>query len=132
MIHPELVDDDWGHAFHEAMAGGWGYDSDEEYSKDSCEAVPPGSKVDTTVFSRHDVKRVIALSNGENDVAEWLVAVELHDGRFGFVAAGCDYTGWDCQAGGHACIAATEDDLIRFGIGVGERERLGLKIEENS
>lgn len=77
-------------------------------------------------FSREDVAEVIALSEGENEGPDWLAVVRLHDGRFGFLSAGCDYTGWDCQADGQAFVAASLAELIQFGIPAHDRERLGL------
>jgi len=45
-------------------------------------------------FSLADVRYVIAEQVGENDGDDWCALVELHGGRFGYVTAGCDYTGW--------------------------------------
>ena len=85
-----------------------------------------GSVAPAGPFSRDDVAEVIALSEGENEGPDWLAVVRLHDERFGFVMAGCDYTGWDCQAGGMAFIASSLAELIQFGIPETDRERLGL------
>jgi hypothetical protein len=71
-----------------------------------------------------DVVRIIAESAGENDGPEWLMVFEAKDGRFGFLAAGCDYTGWDCQAGGSTVVADTLADLIQYGLTDEARERL--------
>jgi hypothetical protein len=46
-------------------------------------------------FTLEDVAEVIASDDGENDVRDWLAVFRLHDGRFAFISAGCDYTGWD-------------------------------------
>ena len=56
---------------------------------------PPNSDVNVAVFTMEDVKRVIAVRQGENDADDWLGVFELHDGRFAYLKAGCDYTGWD-------------------------------------
>jgi hypothetical protein len=40
----------------------------------------------------------------------------LKDGRWFLLAAGCDYTGWDCQAGGVAKIADSREELEQYGI----------------
>jgi len=48
-----------------------------------------------TTFSVDDIARIISAENGQNDEEEWVGVFELKDGRFVFVAAGCDYTGWD-------------------------------------
>lgn len=46
-------------------------------------------------FTRMDVAYVIAYVDGEPDEDSWMCIVELHDGRFGYVEGGCDYTGFD-------------------------------------
>lgn len=88
----------------------------------------PGATCSNTPFTREDVVKILAISEGENDGPDWICAGRLKDGRWFFLAAGCDYTGWDCQAGGNATVANTKKDLIRLGIGVEHRARLGLKI----
>lgn len=105
----------------------FGEDSGGNTSK-ATDAIPPHSKVDTTPPNLADVKTVIAAVNGENDGAEWLGLFELNDGRFCVAGGGCDYTGWDCQAGNHISVAASLDDAIRFGLSEQERARLGLTL----
>lgn len=46
-------------------------------------------------FKREDVKRVLLMSNGDNDGPDWIGLFELNDGRYAGLSAGCDYTGWD-------------------------------------
>jgi hypothetical protein len=43
--------------------------------------------------------------------------------------ASCDYTGWDCQASGHASVALSLGDLLRLGMDAHERSRCGLAID---
>lgn len=87
-----------------------------------------GSSAEATAVRRKNIAKVIASAEGENDGPAWLIVVELNDGRFAFLSASCDYTGWDCQAGGQ-CIVDTElPHLIRFGIGEEDRTRLGLSL----
>lgn len=50
---------------------------------------------DTSPFNMDDVAYIIGSDDGENDGASWIMAGVLKDKRFFFVAAGCDYTGWD-------------------------------------
>lgn len=50
---------------------------------------------DVAPFAISDVAEVIAVADGENDGENWLGVFRLRDGRFAFVTAGCDYTGWD-------------------------------------
>ncbi len=81
-------------------------------------------------FTLADVSEVIAAEPGENDGPSWLMAGRLKDGRFFFLDAGCDYTGWDCQAGGDAQVADTLDNLIRFGMTQDARDRLKLPLRD--
>lgn len=61
-------------------------------------------------YAPKDIKRVIAAEDGENDGDNWLGLFEMADGRFLSLRAGCDYTGWDCQASGSAEWTSTEDE----------------------
>lgn len=92
----------------------------------------PGFEGSDAPFDLPDVARVIAHSEGENDGPDWVAVVELNDGRFGVVQAGCDYTGWDCRAGGFAWVAGSLDAIVQFGLGDQERSRLGLSIVEGT
>jgi hypothetical protein len=87
-----------------------------------------GSAAEPGPFDRADVEEVIAVVEGENDGESWLGAFRLSDGRFAFLAAWCDYTGWDCQAGGGAFVASSLHELLRFGVTPDERSRLGLSL----
>ena len=82
-------------------------------------------------FEFHDVAEVIAAEEGSNDGPSWLMVGKLHDGRFFFLEAGCDYTGWDCQASGDAQVADTLTNLIRFGMTEDARTRLNLPVRGN-
>lgn len=77
------ADSDWRSAFQEAING-----CDCEYD-DRSEAISP-------------VSEVLYAAEGENDENEWLAIVKWDgsEGQFAVIAAGCCYTGWDCQAGG--------------------------------
>ena len=79
-------------------------------------------------FSMADVVEILAYSIGENDGASWMMAGRLSDGRFFFLDAGCDYTGWECKAGGDAQVADTLDNIVRFGMTEEARERLGFGV----
>ena len=46
-------------------------------------------------FTRADVKRIIAVVDGESDGPDWVCVGKLQDGRFFVASGGCDYTGWD-------------------------------------
>src|SRR5690349_17457547 len=88
-------DSDFQYAFHEALHGQCGN------ADLSC------------------VTRVIAADEGENDGRDWIAVVEL-DGtgwseerqKFCVMRAGCDYTGWDCRAGGKVEFYDTEKECL--------------------
>lgn len=86
---PELEDYNWGEAF--GYAGEKGKCSTGTVSR----ALPNDLDLSVDGFCREDVKRIIAMDEGENDERDWLIVGELHDGRFFALEAGCDYTGWD-------------------------------------
>lgn len=95
--------------------------------RDSIRNATPWDKSVVTLPATHtDVKRVVYSVNGENDSDDWVGIFELNDGRFVSISSGCDYTGWGCQDSGEMMVAGSEEDIIRFGLDDGERERLGL------
>lgn len=112
----EFKDDmNWRCAFSEAVNGHY---SGDVYDKSI------SSPID-------DVVEVIAAVEGENDGENWECIVRLKDNRYAFLSAGCDYTGWDCQAGGNveyfydvnrACSVMTLDP--------NQRNRLRSQLEE--
>lgn len=89
------------------------------------------SEVSLESFSREDVAHVVAYSEGENDGPAWLILGTLKDGRHFFIEASCDYTGWDCQAGGEVVVSHDLDHLIRYGLSKGNRSRLDLSLNDD-
>lgn len=81
-------------------------------------------------FSVDQIESIIASSEGENDGDYWLLVVHLKDGRFGYLSAGCDYTGWDCQAGGDSYIAPSLAELQRWNMTSRDRRRLGMELDD--
>lgn len=75
-------------------------------------------------FTRDDVAEVLAVSEGENDERNWLGAFRLADGRFAYVTAWCDYTGWGCRGFGTSWVADSFDALIQFAYDDDARARL--------
>lgn len=89
--------------------------------------------VHETVFGLNDVAEVIGQwEHDDDDGWDGVAVVRLKDGRFASIAAGCDYTGWDCVANGAAKVAATRENIIRWGLSVNEREKLGLLLPDDS
>jgi len=120
----ELQDDDWPFAFQ--CAGEIGGEECPQCNSPDVRESKPGSGVILTPFGREDVAELYGISEGVNDGSDWICCGKLTDGRFFFLSAGCDYTGWDCQSGGYAAIAKTKDDLFGFGISPEEKGRMGI------
>jgi hypothetical protein len=51
---------------------------------------------------------------------------QLHDGRWFFMEAGCDTTGWDCQAGGSHETAPSYEQLVAMVMTQEQRAALGV------
>lgn len=73
-----------------------------------------------------DVARVIVRSEGEPEAWPWMGVFVLRDGRYLYLEAGCDNTGWGCCASGSSWVAADLDSLVQFGLTDHARDRLGL------
>ena len=89
----QINDGDWGN-WKEAF----GYAGEPGTCAISYQGGPDVASLDdapATTFSRADVEHVEKLSEGEHDEKDWLVVGRLKDGRWFFLSAGCDYTGWD-------------------------------------
>lgn len=89
---------------------------------------PPAYTGSIESFKREDVETIIGMVDGENDEKDWVVYGRLKDGRYFVARGGCDYTGWDCRASNSADVAATQSDIIRFGLTEDERTRFGVII----
>lgn len=83
-----------------------------------------GETCTEAVFSESDIAIVLDSSEGERDGARWMIAGLLRDGRYFYIEAGCDYTGWDCQCGGTSWVADSLNSLLRGGLTDEARERL--------
>lgn len=103
---PALQDYNWESAFSCASGSAQG---GCDWAKTPDPA--PGSATRVDPFNREDVVDIEGISEGENDERDWLVCGRLRDGRFFFLAAGCDYTGWDCRSNGRAYVATTWTEL---------------------
>jgi len=116
----ELDNRNWYYAFEYAgeTAGDYSYGSPNVTSDGSC----PDS-----IFTREDVKKIYGLREGQNDGDRWLLYGLLKDGRYFYLEAGCDYTGWDCQAFGFARVSLTKKGIKRTGLTEEARKVFGLK-----
>jgi len=85
------ADYDWGEVLSYA-----GKDSCEQGEQKPPMASPVSdATMDCSVFGMEDVKDVICVSAGMKEEDSWLCILELRDGRFAYIEACCDYTGWD-------------------------------------
>lgn len=110
----ETLDDyDWGQAFGYACGS-------------ACISTAPGSSCSANEFTREDVSELRHATAGEHDESNWMAAGVLSDGRCFYLEAGCDYTGWDCQASGFAVVADDWEALVQFGMGDNARTAWGL------
>lgn len=50
--------------------------------------------VSSASFAWTDVREVLGSAEGDNDGPSWIAALLLKDGRYAFIRAWCDYTGW--------------------------------------
>jgi hypothetical protein len=80
-------------------------------------------------FAITDVADVIAAADGENDSDNWVGIFRLKDGTIGYLTAGCDYTGWDCQAGGHGGVRKTIAEVVRELCEDDDRKRLNIAVQ---
>jgi hypothetical protein len=119
----ELDTRDWFEAF--------AYAANETRAGGGDGASPQGTqgfKGSVAPFDREDVAKVIAMSDGENDDRPWVGVFLLKDGRYAYLEASCDYTGWDCHASGSSWVAASLPALVRWAVNEPARERLNLRI----
>jgi len=91
-------------------------------------SVVDGSRVADVTPER--ITRVIAWHVKEGDCAETdlKLLVELNDGSFAACMAGCDTTGWDCQAGVEWRWAPSSEQAITQGLDRVSRARLGVPL----
>lgn len=118
---PSLDSYDWAEVFGEGTGG-------------NCTPIrpqpqPPSYTGSQETFSRLDVAEIYGQEDGENDGPEWIIYGRLKDGRYFCARGGCDYTGWDCRASNSGDVAATRNDIVRFGLTQDERNRFKIVLE---
>ena len=88
------------------------------------------SAFDYAPFSTDDVAEILYYEEGYNDGDSWVGVFKLKDGKFGYVDAWCDYTGWDCRSGGDGGIADSFEELQRWQLTTVIRRRLGIELPD--
>ena len=61
-------------------------------------------------FEFKDIQDIISAEEGENEGNNWKLIVKLKNEKYGWLSAGCDNSGWGCQAGGKSGIAETFEE----------------------
>ena len=113
--------------FKEAYDWGGCYDRQEGAVYEAAKRPDPvPGFTGAAAWALDDVEEVVAADAGENDERDWVAVLRLTDGRFVFMSAGCDFTGWDCQAGGRSLVGDSMESLMQLGMTADERERLKL------
>ncbi len=109
------ADYDWRAAFQEAFNGGY-----RSFHDDDGDIGPIAG-----------VLEILACTPGDNDGPNWLAVVFMADGRYAYVSAGCDYTGWDCRAGGAVEFAHDVNRIVsKITLDDEARDRLGDQLRE--
>jgi hypothetical protein len=101
---PALNDFNWKEAF--AYAG------EEDGCQGNVANVSSEDKASAKPFARVDVTKLFYVDPGERDAQPWRCAGRLKDKRYFYLEAGCDYTGWDCQAFGWAKVALNRKTFL--------------------
>ncbi len=115
-----LDDYDWASAFE--------YAGEKNYGNGSVDIRTPigYEHVSRDSFAREDVKEIYGIHEGVNDEESWLLWGKLSDGRYFALNAWCDYTGWDCRAGGTVFVADDKDIVFEFGFETYDKPKLVL------
>jgi hypothetical protein len=108
---PELDTYDWRNAFSYAA---------------NPEPAAPTIQVNCATIYVDEVEKIKFMRLGANDERNWWLVGQVKDGRWFSLDAGCDYTGWDCQAWGKCWVANTEEEILQFGITNEQRLEFGL------
>lgn len=87
-----------------------------------------GESVSADGFGLDSVAEVLAADAGMNDEQSWVAILRLVDGRFAYLTAGCDNTGWDCRSDGQAFVAGSLERLWQLGVDAHEKPRLSAAL----
>lgn len=81
-------------------------------------------------FKQSEVETVL-YAHAESDEGYGQIEIhalfELGDGKFACLSAGCDTSGWDCQAGGEGTVHDSLDHAVTFGLTDDVRRMFGIE-----
>lgn len=84
----------------------------EEYIADNEDQWDIDAGLHLVDHSIDDIEEWIHYRPGANDSHSWLMVFRLKDGRYAYVTAWCDYTGWGCQDGADISYADSPEALV--------------------
>jgi len=95
----------------------------------------------------HEITERLYFVRGRPDEKDWVAIVKLQrhqavqneNGKwlpyeetlYAVLQGGCDYSGWDCQAGGRVRVGHFLDDVINYGMSEEERKQYKAYVREN-
>lgn len=83
-------------------------------------------------FAMDDIQTIANLAEGQHDGDDWVIYGQLKNGKWFYLSAGCDYTGWDCQASGTSGLEETRDLIERLHLTSKDRDRLNVKRDNDN
>lgn len=99
----DLDDHDWGTIFGDDT---W-EDNGEPRSREE-NLIEVHEVLDLHSYTRESVEKILYIHHGQKDEEDWELLAEMKDGGVLWISAGCDYTGWDCRAGGTAVVGSPQ------------------------
>jgi hypothetical protein len=82
-------------------------------------------EISTHSIKVDDIESVISYDEGQNDGDNWIFIIKTYDGRYVFMSAGADYTGFGCQQWlNNSDISYSLTTLINFSLTDEDRSRL--------
>jgi hypothetical protein len=100
------------------------YDWREAFEFGSPQGAVPNKEYNLASFNNEDVALIAGMDEGCNDEQSWMIYGQLKDGRWFYLEAWCDYTGWDCRSGGHSVVADTKEECEQFALTNEARNRI--------
>lgn len=126
-IDPRLYDYDWFQTF--ACVGEQGDEHNTAFNHGLAQPTEGVKRWKPKAYKRSDVAEIIAIEDGDRDGPQWIGVFKMRDGRYLFVEAGCDYTGWDCQSGGTGWMSPTLEECVWHGMNDSARDRLAEQLK---
>ena len=59
-----------------------------------------------------DIKKVLAVKEGERDQEDWHWILQLNNEKFVYLNGGCDYSGWDWRSNATSSLYETTEEAL--------------------